>query len=164
MEPLTDALQRLVDERDVADVLHRYAAALDGRDWDGLEACFTPDAAITMSVAGGYPSAGHYRRQAESVLGGLDVTHHVFSAVRVRVNGDTATADSCYHAQHVRAALAPDHLLLIGGWVHDELVRTGGGWRISVRRGTAAWYDGNPWVIGRASLPLRPRPWRALAP
>jgi hypothetical protein len=159
-----DPLRRLLDERDIADVLYRYAAALDGRDWAALEDCFTAEAAISMSVAGRYPSPAHYRRQAEAVLGGLDVTEHVFSGVRVRVDGDTATADGCYLAQHVRSALAPDHQLLIGGWVHDELVRTGDGWRIAVRRGTAAWYAGNPAVIGRDSLPLRPQPWRALAP
>ena len=153
MTPLGAELQRLLDEQEIARVVHQYAAALDRRDWALLESCFTPDARLTMSVAGSYPSPAEYCRRAAAVLAKLDATHHVFTSLSIRVYGDRAFVHSYYTAQHARNALQPEALLLIGGWVDDEFVRAADGWRIAARNGTAVWFDGNPAVLG---LPIRP--------
>lgn len=91
----------------------RYAVAIDRRDWDLLESCFTPDTQLTMSVAGGYPSPADYRREAEATLGEIDATHHMFTSITVRVVGDHAWTHSYYHAQHAQNVLAPDTLLIL---------------------------------------------------
>ncbi|MET7393993.1 nuclear transport factor 2 family protein [Dactylosporangium sp. NPDC005572] len=137
----------MTDAHEIEQLLYRYAIAIDTRNWELLDSCFTPDASIVMSVAGRYPSPAHYRDRAKVVLAGLDATHHVFSSVTVQVDGDRATAHSYYQAQHCRNALAPRSLFLIGGWVDDELTRVDGRWLISARRGSAVWFDGNPAVL-----------------
>jgi ketosteroid isomerase-like protein len=138
----------LQDAHEIEQVIYRYAVAIDTCDWDLLDGCFTPDAAIRMSVAGRYPSPADYREKAKATLATLDATHHVFSNVRVTVDGDHAAAHSYYQAQHARNELAPDPLLMIGGWVEDEFARIGGRWLITSRKGTAVWFDGNPAVLG----------------
>jgi hypothetical protein len=134
-------------------VIYRYAAAIDTCDWVLLDGRFTPDAAIRMSVAGRYPSPADYREKAKATLATLDATHHVFSNVRVAVEGDRASAHSYYQAQHARNELAPDSLLMIGGWVEDEFARVGGHWLITSRKGTAVWFDGNHAVLGLDVVP-----------
>ena len=36
-----DPLAELQDRIAISDVLHRYAAAIDGKDWERLRSCFT---------------------------------------------------------------------------------------------------------------------------
>jgi 3-phenylpropionate/cinnamic acid dioxygenase small subunit len=140
-------MMTLQDAYEIEQVIYRYAIAIDTCDWDLLDACFAPDAVIRMSVAGRYPSPAEYREKARATLATLDATHHVFSSVTVTVEGDRASARSYYQAQHARNDLAPDSLLMIGGWVEDEFARVGGRWLITSRKGTAVWFDGNPAVL-----------------
>ena len=44
-------LRRLMDERDVADVMRRYAHGLDRADWDQVAACFHPVGTIEGLVS-----------------------------------------------------------------------------------------------------------------
>lgn len=143
----------LQDAYEIEQVIYRYAIAIDTRDWDLLDGCFTPDAVIQMSVAGRYPSPADYREKAKATLATLDATHHVFSSVTVTVEGDHASAHSYYQAQHARNDLAPHSLLMIGGWVRDEFTRVGGRWLITSRKGTAVWFDGNPSVLSLEVAP-----------
>jgi hypothetical protein len=138
----------LRDVHEIEQVIYSYAIAIDTRDWDLLDRCFAPDAAIEMSVAGRYPSPAAYRDRAKAVLAKLDATHHVFSSPRIVPDGDSARAHTYYQAQHVRNDLAPGSLLMIGGWVRDRFARADGRWVITERHGTALWFDGNPEVLG----------------
>jgi len=136
----------LADVHAIEQVLYRYAIAIDTGDLGGLDEVFTPDARLDMSVAGTLTPA-EYRARCERVLTGLDATHHLVASPVVTVDGDTATAHTYYQAQHARNGCPGGPLLLIGGWIDDELVRTAGGWRITRRRGRAVWFDGNPAVL-----------------
>jgi len=138
----------LDDVHEIEQVIYAYAIAIDTRDWDLLDACFAPDAAIQMSVAGRYPSPAAYRDKARATLATLDATHHVFSSPRIVPDGEGARAHTYYQAQHARNDLAPDSLLMIGGWVEDRFARRDGRWVITARHGTAVWFDGNPHVLG----------------
>jgi hypothetical protein len=136
----------LADVRAIEQVLYRYAIAVDTGDLDAFDEIFTPDAALDMSVAGTLTPA-EYRARCESVLPGLDATHHLLAAPVVAVDADRATAHTYYQAQHARNGCPGGPLLLIGGWIDDELVRTDAGWRVARRRGRAVWFDGNPAVL-----------------
>lgn len=136
------------DAYEIQQVVYRYAHALDSRDWEMFDGCFTPNASIEMSVAGAYPSPAAYREKAKVALAALDVTHHVFTNPRISVDGDRARGHFYYQAQHVRDALAPRSLLMIGGRVELDLIRVQGRWLIEGWRGRALWMDGNPGVLG----------------
>lgn len=138
---------QLVDVHDIQQLLYRYAIAIDTRDLDVLDDIFTPDARLDMSVAGVLTPA-EYKAKAAVELDKLDATHHLIASPVVAVDGDTATAHTYYQAQHARNDLFPRPLLMVGGWIDDELVRTPGGWRICARTGRAVWFDGNPAVLG----------------
>jgi hypothetical protein len=139
----------LADVHAIEQVLYRYAIAIDTGDLAALDEVFTPDARLDMSVAGTLTPA-EYRARCEEVLAGLDATHHLIASpvVALGPDGGTATAHTYYQAQHARNGCPGGALLLIGGWIDDELVRTAGGWRVARRRGRAVWFDGNPAVLG----------------
>jgi ketosteroid isomerase-like protein len=137
----------LADVHAIEQLLYRYAIAIDTCDLAGLDDVFMPDAVLDMSVAGRQTPA-EYKAKAERVLAELDATHHLMASPVVTIDGDTATAHTYYQAQHARTDCPGGPLLLIGGWIADELVRTpDGGWRIAHRRGRAVWFDGNPAVL-----------------
>jgi ketosteroid isomerase-like protein len=152
-------MSHLDDVHAIEQLLYRYAVAIDTRDVDALDDVFTPDARLDMSVAGTMTPA-EYQAKARRVLAELDATHHLIASpiVEVGADGDTATAHCYYQAQHVRNDCADGPLLLIGGWIDDELVRTAEGWRIARRRGRAVWFDGNPAVLGLDVVPGGRRP------
>src|SRR5690606_40438790 len=45
-------LQALQDRVEITDLLHRYARALDTKDWDLLASVFTPDAHLDYTSSG----------------------------------------------------------------------------------------------------------------
>jgi hypothetical protein len=143
----TAALYRLLDLQDIQRALAIYVIALDSRELSLFDQCFTPDAEIALAGMGRMTPEG-YRQMAEAGLGALDATQHHIGLPLINLDGDRADARCYFMAQHVRNALAPNPCLLIGGWYTDSLVRTGAGWRIARREGTALWYDGNPLVLG----------------
>jgi len=141
------AVRRLLDLQDIQRALATYVVALDSRELALFRQCFTPDAKIVLAGMGDM-TTDSYIKLAEEGLGRLDATQHHLGLPLIRLDGDRAQARCYFMAQHARNDLAPDPLLLIGGWYTDELVRTDKGWRISRREGTAIWYDGNPQVLG----------------
>jgi hypothetical protein len=137
----------LADVHAIEQLLYRYAIAIDTRQLDLLDEIFTPDAHLDMSVAGTLTPT-QYKAKAEIELAKLNATHHLIASPVVVVDGDRATAHTYYQAQHARNGCPGGPLLMVGGWIDDELVRTGAGWRIRARRGRAVWFDGNPAVLG----------------
>jgi 3-phenylpropionate/cinnamic acid dioxygenase small subunit len=116
---------------EIADVLVRYATAIDRRDWALFRTCFTDDCdtdygdigrwqgidAITDWMARTHEPCGH--------------TLHRITNVAITSNGDTVTARSYV-----------DALVMFGdnergtradGYYDDELVHTADGWRIARR-------------------------------
>jgi len=89
-EPIHPAIERLL----VREVLEKYLASLDDKDWDGIAGCFTDDA------------VSHYNDEPDALHGGKGVadwlhrmvaynaTDHSLSNVRIEVTGDTAVAHS----------------------------------------------------------------------
>jgi len=152
-------MSHLDDVHAIEQLLYRYAVAIDTRDIDALDDVFTPDARLDMSVAGTMTPA-EYQAKARRVLAELDATHHLIASPIVEIGdgGDTATSHCYYQAQHVSNDSPGGPLLLIGGWIDDEVVRTAEGWRIARRRGRAVWFDGNPAVLGLDVVPGGRRP------
>jgi len=141
----------LRDVHEIAQVLYRYAVAVDTRELELFDHCFTADARIELQTVGVFDREG-YRHLCRENLPNLDATQHTIGNPSIHVTGDTAVSRCYFVAQHVRNAVAPHPCLVIGGWYDDEFARIDGKWLITSRRGTAAWADGNPAVLGLSAV------------
>ncbi len=143
MSPMT--LQQLSDRIEINDLLIRYTSAIDQKDWALLDRCFTPDARLDYTSAGGI--AGDYprvRAWLEKALSPFPMTVHYVTNSQVELDGDTATART--------AVLNPMgyldeggamHTFTVGAYYNDRLVRTDDGWRIRERIEESAYMDGS---------------------
>jgi 3-phenylpropionate/cinnamic acid dioxygenase small subunit len=145
-QKIDSVIQLLLDERDIRAVLHRYAAALDQKDWALLSTCFVPDASAhyeTIGLLEGYPAIEATCRGA---LMNMSKTQHLIGNVDITVDGNSARS-SCYlHGQHVRQMTSGGDSNIIAGRYNDDLVRTEQGWRIRKRVLQVWWTFGNPAV------------------
>lgn len=127
-------VRQTADRLNVAEVLSRYTYGWDTRDFDLVEACFTPDAVISYSslpeFPGGFPE--FFTLERNTILK-LQATQHFVGNVTVTVRGDEASMSSYVQATHYHA---DGRAWTTGGRYDDELVRAGDGWRIRKRHFT----------------------------
>ncbi len=127
-------LQDVADRIEIDDLLTRYATALDAKDWELFATCFTPDAFIDYTGAGGIKgNLPEVRAWLAQVMAGFPMTQHLVTNRAVQVSGATATCRSClFNPMGVRDGdgLA---VFLEGGYYRDKLLRTPAGWRIAER-------------------------------
>lgn len=130
---MTLSLQEISDRIEIQDLLVAYAHAVDSRRFDLLDDLFTPDAFIDLSGTGGPKgSLAEVKAALAEMLALFRVSQHMVGPSLIRVDGDSATARTICHNPMVFAH--EPQVWLLGIWYDDELVRTGGGWRIA-RRG-----------------------------
>jgi 3-phenylpropionate/cinnamic acid dioxygenase small subunit len=122
---------------DIADVLVRYATAIDTRDWPLFRSCFTEDCDADYGDIGhwhGVDEVTEWMRVTHEPCG--HTLHRITNVVVSPVDDDRVTARSYVEA-----------LVLFGGnqrgvratgFYDDELVRVDGAWRIARRRFTTA--------------------------
>lgn len=143
------SLEHLLDLQEIIDLLHRYACALDEKDWPLLATCFTADAvALYGEALGRQEGFAAIENVCRAALGHLDSSQHMISNPEIQVEGDTATARCYVHAQHTKAGTPGGDNVTIGGTYLDELVRTADGWRIRHRELRFLWQEGNQAVLG----------------
>jgi 3-phenylpropionate/cinnamic acid dioxygenase small subunit len=127
------AVQRLLDEAAIRDVVHRYARGVDRCDWELVRACFHPD---------GIDDHGRYRGDVEGFITWLQETldrfvsaSHLIGNVLIEVDGDTAWAESyCWALHRVKAddaGVVRDHL--VNARYCDRFERRDGEWKIAER-------------------------------
>ncbi len=122
------------DWRAVYDVLVRYAAAIDDRDWEAVGACFAEDARATY---GGSP-IGPGRAAIVAALRGwltASASTHLVGGVSIDVDGDRASAGQTAVAYRVEAG----RLVLRGLRYSDSLRRRDGRWEITDRVHRPLW-------------------------
>jgi len=142
-----DIVQKLLDIHQIQQVLVKYTIAIDTRDFDLLESCFTLDAEIHLAGLGSMTPKG-YREICAQNLPSLNATQHHCGIPAIEFKGAIAVSRCYFMAQHARNNLGARPLMMIGGWYDDEFCRVGDSWRIYKRTGTAAWYEGNGEVLG----------------
>jgi hypothetical protein len=140
-------LQRLLDERDVAEVVVRLFVATDRRDWEAVTACLAPRLTLDMtSMVGGEPLEKTGTEVAalwEEGLRPIDHVHHQVGNLQVAVTGDAAHA-TCYGiALHHRAVKSPGRTRVFVGSYDLHLARMEGRWRIDRFTFTLAFLEGN---------------------
>ena len=145
MPPKEMTLRQISDRIEIGDLLVRYTVAIDKKDWNLLDTCFTPDADVDYTESGGakgkYPEV---RAWLEKALAPFPMTVHFISNTTVEIDGDRAKART--YVINPMGFPKPDgglHLFTVGGYYNDELVRTEDGWRIASRYEEQAFLDGS---------------------
>lgn len=145
---MTDELQELLDKQEIIDLTIAYGWLLDHGPRERLHEVFTDDA-VANYMGEEFRGLQTIIDKVESALGPLSVSQHIVSNQQVRLDGDRATARCYLHAQHtLRGTEGGDNFVMAGRY-EDQLVRTPDGWRITHRRLTIDWTEGNPAVTGR---------------
>lgn len=129
------SLQEISDRLEIQDLFARYSFAIDERDWDALDAIFTPDARIDYSETGG--AAGSFaeiKAWLPKALERFPMFQHMVATTKLDIDGDTARSRTIlFNPMTYRAENGEDQVFFIGLWYRDKLVRTPAGWRISER-------------------------------
>ncbi|HEV7679458.1 MAG TPA: nuclear transport factor 2 family protein [Candidatus Dormibacteraeota bacterium] len=140
----TTELRDMLDRAAVREVMVRYAAGLDSRDFDAVRNCFTEDAQASYNRAPLAPGADAIVAYVRAVAN-LQSTMHSVTNVVVELDGDTAECDTACIAHLVRRADDGELTILIRGLRYrDRLVRQGTAWRIQHREHHAEWMHSVP--------------------
>jgi 3-phenylpropionate/cinnamic acid dioxygenase small subunit len=132
---MSDALQRLIDESEIRNLLARIAQLADEGDLADYLACFT-DGAVWGGA--GFPERrghaaileGARARRASGTAGPGSKTRHLVSTAVVELDGDRAKVRSIFHF-YLDTNSAPK-LDRMGVW-DDTFVRTASGWKLAAR-------------------------------
>jgi hypothetical protein len=123
-----------LDRALIADLLARYSWALTDRDWSAWVGCFTSDAQVDYSTAGG--PVGTPTDAANTFSGMMsmfDVSLSSGGNVAISfVGNDKATVMSIY-TMTMRIPGDQPTYMQASGWYNDTIVRTADGWRIQNR-------------------------------
>ena len=142
MAPLS--LQQISDRIEINDLLVRYTSAIDQKDWVLLDECFTPDAHLDYTSAGGI--AGDYpkvRAWLEAALAPFPMTVHYITNSVVELSAETATARTAVlNPMGFRNEDGSMHQFTVGAYYNDRLARTADGWRIVERIEESAFLEG----------------------
>lgn len=133
--------EEMSDRLELQDLLIRYSEAIDRREFDELDAIFTPDAYIdyrdTGGIDGRYPEVKKWL--AEVLPSFFERNAHMLGLPAIKLAGDTATARTfCFNPMILRGDTPK--VMQVGVWYDDEFVRTADGWRLS-RRVEVKCYD-----------------------
>ena len=137
--------REISDRLQINDLLIRYTVAIDKKDWELLDTCFTPDAHVDYTSAGGV--AGDYpkvRAWLEKALAPFPLTVHAIANSVVEFDGDRATARTYVNnPMTFNNSDGSVHLFPEGAYYNDKLVWTDDGWRICERIEEQAFLDGS---------------------
>lgn len=117
----------------ISDLLHRYATAVDTKDWAKFRSCFTEDAETDYGVIGRWSDADAITGFMADVHVGMGDSLHMLHNIAIALETpERASAVSYVHAVQVPAGEPDEWIDAVGQYV-DEIVRTGDGWRIARR-------------------------------
>lgn len=123
------------DRQDIAELLVRYATAIDRREWPLLGTVFADRCEVDYGEVGGWESAAEVIEFMELAHSMAGYTLHRLSNIAVTVDGDQAEART-YIDGLIMSADNQGGVNAVG-FYDDVLVRTAQGWRISRRRFTS---------------------------
>lgn len=129
------SLQQISDRLEIQQLFTDYATAIDTRQFDLLDAVFTPDAYIDYRAMGGidgrYPEIKAWLAQ---VLPSFPAYFHMVGNPALKIEGDRASSTIiCFNPMTVNLGEGKTQTMFLGLWYHDEFQRTPQGWRMSRR-------------------------------
>ncbi|MDH6280152.1 nuclear transport factor 2 family protein [Prescottella agglutinans] len=124
----------LIDKQEITEVLHRYARAVDRKDFDRVADCYFPDA---IDNHGGYiGTVDGLIEDMKSRHATIDSSLHYITNVLIDLDGDTANVESyclCYLRQAPMVPGQSQSRATIKCRYVDRFERRDGQWRIADR-------------------------------
>lgn len=144
------------DDRAVRNLLGRFGALIDARDWDAYEGLFADAVAFDYAAAGFLAESlapGAIRADASRVMGALDATQHLMGSVVIEPEpgGDAAEVAAQSRAMHLYADASGGDWYEQGGRYDGTVRRAGGRWVIARWRFRPLWARGNARLIAQAT-------------
>lgn len=123
------SLAQLLLERELHQVVCRYARLCDERDWEAIGEVFSADASASY---GGWalPDRAAIAAMLRHHLGGCGPTQHLLGNLQVQVNGDEVSSLVAVRAAHRGAGALSSQTYDCMGHYRDRWVHTASGWRI----------------------------------
>jgi SnoaL-like domain len=133
---MDETTQRLLDESDLRDVIHRYAFGLDRQDWTLWRSVFADHVVMDMSDYQPDPPPRSVRadsvvRSTEVLFAGLEGSQHLMGSHRFEIAGDTAVITAHMRAEHWLNSGQGDDRYTMYGTYTDECIRTSNGWKLT---------------------------------
>ncbi|MDX6739988.1 nuclear transport factor 2 family protein [Actinocorallia sp. A-T 12471] len=131
---MTDRTRELLDRMEIADLLARYALAVDTGRWSLLDSVFHPDAVLDYTATGGAKGAlPEVRGWLSEVLPAFPGRLHLLGPPAIAFDGDhagvtVAFTDTLAPSREPLGRDAPG-LIQGGGYYHHRMERTPSGWR-----------------------------------
>jgi uncharacterized protein (TIGR02246 family) len=142
----TDQVGRLMDERDIKELIRSGWAAIDRKDWDTYANVFAAD--------GEFEIMGQRRHGREEIVAGpardlakYDVLQHIVTNELVAVDGDDAEGQWYATAIHVPDASEPASHADVGLRYSFRAHREDEGWRFAEVVITVLWTAGSSFAI-----------------
>ena len=150
-----ELLQRLSDESDLRDLIHRYAFGLDTEDWVLWRSVFADT--VTMDMTDYQPDRPARSADADRVVAnarvlfaGLDRSQHFLGSHRYAIDGDRATITAHMRAEHwMTTGKGSDKYTMFGTYT-DDAIRTGDGWKLETVRLALIREEGNRYLMSSA--------------
>lgn len=126
--PATDSAE-LHDRRAAEDVIVRYAASIDDRDFDTYRTCFVPDVALHGFGAEVVHGIDAWMDFVHKALEPYEATQHMLGPPHAELRGDEALLRADVQAQHFQRS-PKGRIFTLWGTYRSQLVRTDDAWRI----------------------------------
>jgi SnoaL-like protein len=141
------SLEELSDQREIEELMHRYATGIDTADYDLIDGFFAPGGTIDYTEIGGPTGVWDpdVKRWSEAALAAFPVRkHYITNTVVSYAPGRDAASSVTYWRAPMGFARGDGsiHLFESGGRYLDSLVRTGGAWRVTARVAKQDWMSG----------------------
>jgi 3-phenylpropionate/cinnamic acid dioxygenase small subunit len=121
-------------KQEIAEVLVRYATAIDRRDWRLFRTCFTPDVQAEYGDIGAWDSADALAEYMARTHAPMGHTMHRLTNLEISVDDDAATARS--YVDVILMSADEQTGLNAVGFYDDAFRCTVEGWQIARRRFT----------------------------
>lgn len=125
----TVLLRAEIDRREIVELTHRYAAAVDDRDWPIFGAVFVEDAEATYEdeyLHSRHEIVAYVKRHIDR----CSVSHHTMTNHVVELSGDCATIEFAGRAHHRGSGDRSDLVFDVLSRYRGKLYRTEHGWQI----------------------------------
>ena len=137
------------DRLEIAQLIAKYAFAIDSLNWALLDEVFAADAVADYGPFGGvHEGTAAIKAVLAEAVKLLTATQHLMGTSMVEgVAPGRASGRTHVIANHVRNGHPGGERCAIAGTYTDVFVRTAKGWRITWRGFESSWQDGNPGIF-----------------
>lgn len=146
-------IRELADREEIKEVRHRFALALDTRDWELFGSLFADEVDAELPALGVPPGTvpkaelvgafGHPFRRPTSEMG----TQQLYGDFLIEMRGDEATSSSYLVGHHHIPGFEGGEEVTLRARYVDRLVRTGDGWKIAALTLHVFSIVGNPRIL-----------------